>query len=111
MLGYSKGSIIEGIDYAEKSVEQAKLYNAEDLGTRVFIRQADVAHLPGEDNTFDLVTAVETVYFWPDIKAAMKEILRVLKPGGQFMILCEGSDPDHLIRHSRSIVQKNSLRS
>ena len=48
--------------------------------------------LPFEDDTFDLATAVETVYFWPDLQAGLKEIKRVLKPGGQLAIFNEGSD-------------------
>ena len=34
---------------------------------------------------FDLVTAFETVYFWPDLKKSFSEVYRVLKPGGMFM--------------------------
>ena len=45
--------------------------------------------MPFEDNTFDIVTAFETVYFWPDIEKSFGEVKRVLKPGGMFLIGCE----------------------
>ena len=38
---------------------------------------------------FDLVTAVETHYYWPDLAADMREVLRVLKPGGTFVLIAE----------------------
>lgn len=94
MLSLSKESIIDGVDYMETSVKLAALYNEEELGKRVFIKQGDVAHLPYEDESFDLITAVETIYFWKDIKNNFKEVKRVLKNGGTFLILCEASDPD-----------------
>ena len=55
----------------------------------VDVRQASVEKLPFAEGTFDVVTAVETHYYWPDRPAAMREILRVLKPGGTPMILAE----------------------
>jgi SAM-dependent methyltransferase len=50
---------------------------------------------------FDLATAVETHYFWPDLNADMQEILRVLKPGGALLIIAEaykGGKYDRLLR-------------
>ena len=38
---------------------------------------------------FDLVTAVETHYYLPDLPADLREILRVLKPGGALIIIAE----------------------
>ena len=92
MLKLSQGSMIDGIDYSPTSVERSKEQNKEYLGSRVNICEADVTKLPFEDNTFDLATAVETVYFWPDLQAGLKEIKRVLKDGGQIAIFNEGSD-------------------
>ena len=96
MLKLSPGSIIHGIDYSEVSVQKSSELNREFLGTRCFIRQADVTALPFKDDEFDLITAVETVYFWPEIEAGFREIHRVLKPSGTFAILNEGSDPDNI---------------
>jgi len=45
--------------------------------------------LPFSDGTFDIVTAVETHYYWPDLPANVREILRVLKPGGTFTLIAE----------------------
>lgn len=95
MLKLSPGSIIDGIDYSEVSVRKSSLTNQEFLGSRCHIQLGDVAALTFRDNTYDLVTAVETVYFWPEIHRGLREILRVLKPGGMLAILNEGSDPDH----------------
>jgi len=50
---------------------------------------------------FDLVTAVETHYYWPDLNADMQEVLRVLKPGGALIIIAEaykGGKYDRLLR-------------
>jgi hypothetical protein len=58
-------------------------------GGRVQILQGSVATLPFPDCTFDLVTAVETPYYWPDLPANVREILRVLKPGGTFALIAE----------------------
>ena len=94
MLNLSADSVIDGIEYSQVSVRQSEELNKKDLGSRCNICQADVAKLPFAEDTYDLVTAVETVYFWPDIDGAFKEIFRVLKHQGVFAILNEGSDPE-----------------
>ena len=40
---------------------------------------------------FDAVTAFETVYFWPDLPRCFREVYRVLKPGGTFLICNEAN--------------------
>jgi ubiquinone/menaquinone biosynthesis C-methylase UbiE len=41
------------------------------------------------DNTFDLVTAVENHFWWPDLPSDVREVLRVLKPGGTLVVVAE----------------------
>jgi len=66
---------------------------------RVEIRQASVSQLPFPDGNFDLVTAVETQYYWPDLVKDMQEILRVLKPGGTLIIIAESYKSNKGGRH------------
>ena len=70
--------------------------NAEVLDKRVFITQGSAEKLPYEDGKFDLVTAVETVYFWPNLPDCLQEVRRVLKQGGKFAILVEVIDGDSM---------------
>lgn len=46
--------------------------------------------MPFAGESFDLVTAFETVYFWPGLPECFGEVSRVLKPGGTFFICNEG---------------------
>jgi ubiquinone/menaquinone biosynthesis C-methylase UbiE len=79
-----------GLDHSADSVRLAAKTNAEMIRAgRVEIREGSVSKLPYQDGMFDLVTAVETIYFWPDLAADVREILRVVKPGGVFAITCE----------------------
>ena len=89
MLKRSKGGMVYGIDISEESVEKACKLNADVLGKQVFIQQGSVTELPYDDWKFDLVTAVETVYFWPNLPECIKEVYRVLKQGGRFVIMVE----------------------
>ena len=89
MLKRSKGGVVYGIDISEESVEKARKLNADVLGKQVFVQQGSVAELPYDDRKFDLVTAVETVYFWPNLPECIKEVYRVVKPGGCFAIMVE----------------------
>lgn len=79
-----------GIDYSDESVAVSQKTNARwiDIG-RVEIRQGSVSQLPFPDDVFDLVTAVETHYFWPDLAADTREVFRVLKPGGALILIAE----------------------
>jgi ubiquinone/menaquinone biosynthesis C-methylase UbiE len=81
---------VYGIDYSEESVAVSRRTNQQwiEMG-RVEIRHASVSQLPFTDAMFDLVTAVETTIFWPDLPADMREVLRVLKPGGKFIFIIE----------------------
>jgi ubiquinone/menaquinone biosynthesis C-methylase UbiE len=81
---------VHGIDHSEASVAVARETNERwiEMG-RVDIRQGSVSHLPFADNMFDLATAVETHYFWPDLPGDMREVLRVLKPGGRLIMIAE----------------------
>ena len=59
-----------------------------DLG-RVEVRRGSVSQLPFPDNLFNLVTAVETHFWWSDLPGDMREVLRVLKPGGTLIVIAE----------------------
>lgn len=88
---------VYGVDYSIESVNLSKEVN-EDLirEGRVEVHEGDVMDLPFDDDTFDIVTAFETVYFWPDIIKSFGEVKRVLKPGGMFLIGCESNGTNNL---------------
>ncbi len=80
---------VVGLDYSEDSVVVSRRKNAKHIHDgRVEICHASVSAIPYEDNTFDLVTAVETFYFWPALDTDLPEVRRVLKPGGELLIAC-----------------------
>lgn len=81
-----------GVDYSGTCVAASRRTNAAGIAAgRVEIHEGSVARLPFPDATFDLVTAIETYYYWPDIASNIREILRVLKPGGRLVIVAEVS--------------------
>jgi ubiquinone/menaquinone biosynthesis C-methylase UbiE len=85
----TNGRII-GIDYSSQAVKVAIKANKKDVETgKVNIHQASVSNMPFQQNTFDLITAFQTHYFWPDIENDIKEVFRVLKQSGKFMIIAE----------------------
>jgi ubiquinone/menaquinone biosynthesis C-methylase UbiE len=58
---------VYGVDYSEESVAASQRTNAHGIETgRVEIRLGSVSQLPFSDDMFDLVTAVETHFWWPD---------------------------------------------
>ena len=86
---------VDGIDYSDVSVKESAKRNQKAIGDkRCRIIQADVSKMPIDDEVYDLVSAFETIYFWPDIENTFKEVLRIIKPGGQFMI-AQGTDGNH----------------
>ncbi len=84
------GPKVVGVDYSATSVASATRENADLIaGGRVDVRQASVSQLPFADASFDLVTAVETHYYWPDPVRDFHEVRRVLKPGGTLLVIAE----------------------
>ncbi len=88
---------VSGVDYSELSVSTSEKLNAEAVKAgRCTIQLGNVRELPFSDEIFDLATAFETIYFWPDITDSFAQASRVLKDGGVFFICNEtdGDDPE-----------------
>jgi len=85
----SQGKVF-GVDYSKDSVTVATKINHALIETgRVEIWEGSVSRLPFPDNTFDLASAVETHFWWPDLPADMREVFRVLKPAATFILVAE----------------------
>lgn len=81
---------VYGVDHAPASVEATRRHNASAIALgRVDVRLASVSTLPFDANTFDIATAIETHYYWPSLDDDVREILRVLKPGGTLLLIAE----------------------
>ena len=86
-----------GIDYAETSVEASRAFNAPLIEAgRMEILHGSVEHLPFADEHFDAVVTVESFYFWPNPEECLKEVARVVKKGGTFLLLAEIYERDDL---------------
>lgn len=96
-----------GIDYSADMVEYSKKVNkkliAED---RVEIVEGSVEKMGFSDCFFDLVTAIETYYFWLSFSDALQEIWRVLKPDGKLLMVNEMvKDGVYDIKYAKTIEQ------
>lgn len=81
---------VAGVDYAAGSVAASRAKNKAAIAAgRVEMHRASVSELPFDAATFDLVTAIETHYYWPDPVEDLREIHRVLKPGGTLLLVAE----------------------
>lgn len=79
----SENGMVVGIDYSEVSVEKSTKLNQEFIDQGIVnVLQGSVSEMPFYDETFDIVTGFETIYFWPDFINDLKEVNRVLKKDG-----------------------------
>ena len=82
---------IFGIDYSITAVNVSKEINKRYIIQGIVeISQGSVSSLPFQDDFFNLVSGFEAYYFWPDLTRDLREIYRVLKPNGHFILVNEG---------------------
>ena len=93
-----------GIDYSADMVDFSNEVNKTlIIQNRVEITEESVEKMSFKDNFFDLVTAFETYYFWTNFPSALREINRVLKPGGRLLLVNEllhGVTPAYIIKET-----------
>jgi ubiquinone/menaquinone biosynthesis C-methylase UbiE len=77
---------VTAFDLSEPMLAQVRLLAAENKLQNVETRQGDAEHLPFPDASFDLVVSRLSAHHWPDPQTGVKEIWRVLKPGGSFVL-------------------------
>ncbi len=71
---------VMGIDYAPSMLAGAKKRFAKD--PQVEVQHADAAQLPFPDNFYDTANIANSIHCFPTVDGALRDILRVLKPGG-----------------------------
>lgn len=84
---------VAGVDHSPEAVKTARSVNRAAISSgRLRIVESSVESLPFRDGFFDVVTAFETTYFWPELQAGLTEIHRVLNRGGRLVIANEFAD-------------------
>lgn len=80
------GSLV-GLDYSPVAIEETAKLNKEDISTgKLKLVEATVCDMPLKSDSFDKIVSVESFYFWGNHLRGLKEIRRVLKPGGAAFI-------------------------
>lgn len=81
---------VHGIDDSAESVATARRVNRSMIERgHVSVERASVLELPFANDSFDLVTAVETHFWWGDLAVGMREVFRVLKERGCLMVVAD----------------------
>lgn len=110
MSGYIPSGHLTGVDYSDVSVALSRENNAADIKAgKTTILNASVDDLPFGDGTFDKIITVESFYFWPDPKNDLREVCRVLKRGGSFLIAADVYDSGNMSEASAESVRKYEL--
>jgi ubiquinone/menaquinone biosynthesis C-methylase UbiE len=110
LAGIATEGKVYGVDFSEECVAVSRRTNRQLIKMgRVEIQHGSVSGLPFSDNMFDLVTAVDSHYYWPDLVADMQEVLRVLKPGGRLVIIGESYKGGKYEKRDRKFVESVNL--
>lgn len=85
ILSAAKNVMYTGSDFSETMINEATELNSSLAANASFVL-SDAHHLPFNDNTFDKVFTVNTIYFWENETDILAEVRRVLKPDGIFIV-------------------------
>jgi SAM-dependent methyltransferase len=103
--------VVFGIDYSRDMVKFSREVNHEFVSqNRVFIFEGSVEKLGFRDGFFDLVTAIETYYFWPNLSSAFREIKRLLKPKGKLLLVNEMIKDGFYEKENKETIAKSHVR-
>jgi ubiquinone/menaquinone biosynthesis C-methylase UbiE len=109
----SPESELIGIDFAAQMIKRAKHHHSRDFmeHTNIEFLEADARNLPFQDDSFDLATGHSFLYLIPPQLEVLREVVRLLRPGGR-LVLMEPSDTACLGRAAARSIPKwgNFLR-
>ncbi len=92
-LAHGRGAReLAGVDPSEDAVTRLRRRPEWLPGSRLRLEIGAVESLPLPDTSFDVVASTNTVYFWPDLGRAFRELHRVLRPGGLLTIGFSGAE-------------------
>ena len=107
---YGRPKSVLGTDFVPEMLEVAEHKLADYHGsTKLCFQQADAQALPLGDQSFDLVTVGFGVRNLPDRSANFREVLRVLKPGGRYVILEFTQPPSRFFKTLYRLYNRNVL--
>ena len=110
MAKSNKFKSIYGIDISQESINLAQTKNQDFVKKDIVkIIEASVLDMPFENNYFDAVTTFQSHYHWSDVLAAMKEIHRVLKPNGCFVLVAEIYKIEYHMKKYDSVTKTRDL--
>jgi len=86
-LLFKRGIGVAGVDRSPDVISAAEADFSEAIGAgKLELSLGSADSIPFGDDTFEGIVTVNTVYFWPDLDAGMREIHRALKPGGRVVV-------------------------
>ncbi|MFO7667809.1 MAG: class I SAM-dependent methyltransferase, partial [Desulfobacterales bacterium] len=83
---YPEGVNVTGLDIADKMLLHAR-FRADEIGFSVHLMEGDVQSLPFPENSFDTTVATFVFCSVPNPILGLKELGRVIKPGGEILLL------------------------
>ena len=83
MAAITTGGIVEGIDFSEVMLKQAGKVNKHNISNgKVRLQRGECKTLPYENESFNKLCSINTLYFWKDPDKYFLEMFRVIRPGG-----------------------------
>jgi len=102
------GCRVVGFDLSPNMLHEIYSERVDPAGLAVL--QADMHHLPFPDNHFDAVMAVHVLHLADDWQQVLREVARVLRPGGAFIQGDDWMDPNSVIGALRDELRAHIMR-
>ena len=100
---------LTGIELSPAMLDLAK-HEAAALSREADLRVGDAQHLDFADESFDTVTCTLSLCTIPDDRTAVREAMRVLRPGGRFVLMEHVRSPVRAIRTAERVLEPIFLR-
>ncbi|MCH9808719.1 MAG: class I SAM-dependent methyltransferase [Alphaproteobacteria bacterium] len=106
-LGFGGGALLNeiissnpqfaaGVEISDLAIRQMLQWNKDAVADgRLEIARGEEEAIPFPDGRFTKICCVNVVYFWDDTSAMLSEILRVLEPGGKFVVCYQPEGPNN----------------